>query len=108
MDAFVRACERRGYAPAVYEKSTGLKLTVLGQVVVVGLVEKTKKQQPRPRTDWEERGFKRGWYRSQPYTLVPTGVLALQIRRNEWVSYELRERPEHPLEESLGRFMTRV
>lgn len=110
MDAFVRACERRGYQPSLFGKAAGLKLTIDGQVVIVGIQEKTK-QQIRPRTDWEQRGFEKGWYKREPYTLVPTGRLALQIRSSHgggYVSYELIEGANTPLEESLGRFMSKV
>lgn len=110
MDTFVRALEERGYQPTLPTKGAGLQLTIDGQQLYVGLKEKCKKQ-VRPRTDWEQRGFEEGWITSEPYTLVPSGALALQIRgtaNSKWVSYELIERPTKPLEGSLNRFISKL
>jgi hypothetical protein len=107
MDALVRALAARSYKPTLLEKGRGLFVTVLGEALSISLVERTIQQRRKPR-EYEQWALDNGHRRSQPYDLVPSGLLSLRIGDKYWQRDELSDTPNRPLEGVLNRFIVRL
>jgi hypothetical protein len=71
MDVLVRTFEKRGYAPSVPAKASGLSVTVLNLSLIVSLDEKTK-QVKREMSESERRDLAQGWRRSESDDALPS------------------------------------
>lgn len=49
-----------------------------------------------------------GWRKSEPFDLVPSGALALQIREGSWTMYELNDSDATAVEDRLNHFIVKL
>jgi hypothetical protein len=107
MHALLKAMEQRGYALSLPDKGSGLSVNVLGATLVVSLEEKTKqvRREPEPSTS---RGATGVWRSSQPYDLVPTGVLCLRFRDKYRMTCQVTDTASRVLEDRLNEFIVKL
>jgi len=105
MQALLTALEARGYPISIDAKEGITFATVMGEQVGFRLIERAKQVTAKP-ADHRWRYVQDGWMKNDPFDLVPSGVLALEVGE-AWFRKGVED-GSVPIEERLNAFVIKL